>query len=126
MTTIQTRKIIFGVMLMIAIASLLIQSRIKSSGQLKTNVVKASLPEVGHDTSPRLPNMAQVPITRNEVGLGQSIKAQEGITTRGTGSGAILIAGILPETNGEVGATQRVEIVNRGYQIFDNLTGTSV
>jgi hypothetical protein len=126
MTTIQTRKIIFGVMLMIAIASLLIQSRIKSSGQLKTNVVKAFLPEVGHDTSPRLPNMAQVPITRNEVGLGQSIKAQEGITTRGTGSGAILIAGILPETNGEVGATQRVEIVNRGYQIFDNLTGTSV
>jgi hypothetical protein len=31
-----------------------------------------------------------------------------------------------PDTNGEVGATQYVQIVNEGYQIFDKVTGASV
>ncbi len=31
-----------------------------------------------------------------------------------------------PDTNGEVGATQYVQIVNEGYQVFDKATGTSV
>jgi hypothetical protein len=31
-----------------------------------------------------------------------------------------------PDTNGEVGATQYVQIVNEGYQVFDKTTGTSV
>ena len=31
-----------------------------------------------------------------------------------------------PDTNGEVGATQYVQIVNKGYQVFDKVTGTSV
>src|SRR5438132_10644674 len=84
------------------------------------------LPEVVNDTSPQLRDMVQVPVTSSQVGFRQSTKGQERITTRGTGSGAILVAGILPETNGEVGATQRVKIDSRGYQIFDNLTGTSV
>ena len=31
-----------------------------------------------------------------------------------------------PDTNGEVGATQYVQSVNRGYQVFDKTTGASV
>ena len=31
-----------------------------------------------------------------------------------------------PDTNGEVGATQYVQIVNEGYQVFDKTTGTSL
>ena len=31
-----------------------------------------------------------------------------------------------PDTNGEVGATQYVQIVNEGYQVFDKTTGTSI
>ena len=31
-----------------------------------------------------------------------------------------------PDTNGEVGATQYVQMVNDGYQVFDKTTGTSV
>ena len=31
-----------------------------------------------------------------------------------------------PDTNGEVGATQYVQIVNQGFQVFDKTTGTSV
>ena len=31
-----------------------------------------------------------------------------------------------PDTNGEVGATQYVQIVNKGYQVFDKTTGASV
>src|SRR5256885_3552905 len=31
-----------------------------------------------------------------------------------------------PDTNGEVGATQYVQIVNEGYQVFDKSTGASV
>ncbi len=31
-----------------------------------------------------------------------------------------------PDTNGEVGATQYVQIVNEGYQVFDKATGASV
>jgi hypothetical protein len=31
-----------------------------------------------------------------------------------------------PDTNGEVGATQYVQIVNEGYQVFDKTTGASV
>ncbi|HSQ23079.1 MAG TPA: hypothetical protein VLN44_01645, partial [Pyrinomonadaceae bacterium] len=31
-----------------------------------------------------------------------------------------------PDTNGEVGATQYVQIVNEGYQVFDKATGTSI
>jgi hypothetical protein len=31
-----------------------------------------------------------------------------------------------PDTNGEVGATQYVQMVNEGYQVFDKSTGTSV
>jgi Fibronectin type III domain len=31
-----------------------------------------------------------------------------------------------PDTNGEVGATQYVQIVNEGFQVFDKTTGTSV
>ena len=31
-----------------------------------------------------------------------------------------------PDTNGEAGATQYVQIVNEGYQVFDKTTGASV
>ena len=31
-----------------------------------------------------------------------------------------------PDTNGEVGATQYVQMVNEGYQVFDKATGDSV
>jgi hypothetical protein len=31
-----------------------------------------------------------------------------------------------PDTNGEVGATQYVQIVNEGYQVFDKATGVSI
>src|SRR5499427_4629133 len=31
-----------------------------------------------------------------------------------------------PDTNGEVGATQYVQMVNEGYQVFDKATGSSV
>ena len=31
-----------------------------------------------------------------------------------------------PDTNGEVGATQYVQIVNEGYQVFDKVTGASI
>ena len=31
-----------------------------------------------------------------------------------------------PDTNGEVGATQYVQMVNEGYQVFDKATGNSV
>ena len=31
-----------------------------------------------------------------------------------------------PDTNGEVGATQYVQMVNEGYQVFDKTTGASV
>ena len=31
-----------------------------------------------------------------------------------------------PDTNGDVGATQYVQIVNEGYQVFDKATGASV
>ena len=31
-----------------------------------------------------------------------------------------------PDTNGEVGATQYVQIVNEGYQVFNKTTGASV
>ena len=31
-----------------------------------------------------------------------------------------------PDTTGEVGATQYVQVVNQGYQVFDKATGTSV
>ena len=31
-----------------------------------------------------------------------------------------------PDTNGEVGATQYVQIVNEGYQVFNKSTGASV
>ena len=31
-----------------------------------------------------------------------------------------------PDTNGEVGATQYVQIVNEGYQVFDKATGASI
>ena len=31
-----------------------------------------------------------------------------------------------PDTNGEVGATQYVQMVNEGYQVFDKVSGTSV
>ena len=31
-----------------------------------------------------------------------------------------------PDTNGEVGATQYVQIANEGYQVFDKATGTSL
>jgi len=31
-----------------------------------------------------------------------------------------------PDTNGEVGATQYVQIVNEGYQVFDKTTGASI
>ena len=31
-----------------------------------------------------------------------------------------------PDTNGEVGATQYVQIVNEGFQVFDKTTGASV
>src|SRR5438552_1124273 len=79
-----------------------------------------------NDTSPRLRDMVQVPLTPNRVGLGQSIKAPKAMTARGTDSGAILVSGIFADTNGEVGTTQRVKIANKGYQIFDNRTGASV
>ena len=84
------------------------------------------LSEVGNDTSPRLRDMVQVPVTPQKVGFGQSTKGQETMTARGTDSGAILVSGISPDSNGEVGATQRVKIVNKGYQIFDDLSGTSL
>ncbi|HBB96051.1 MAG TPA: hypothetical protein DC054_11735, partial [Blastocatellia bacterium] len=84
------------------------------------------VPQLGHDTSPRLRDMVQVPVTPNEKGLGQSIRAQEAITRRVAGSGKILVAGISADTEGEVGAIQRIKIAKNGYQIFDNRTGTSV
>src|SRR5207302_8875681 len=31
-----------------------------------------------------------------------------------------------PDTNGSVGSTQFVQIVNEGYQVFDKATGTSI
>ena len=31
-----------------------------------------------------------------------------------------------PDTNGEVGATQYVQMVNEGYQVFDKITGASI
>ena len=31
-----------------------------------------------------------------------------------------------PDTNGEVGSTQYVQIVNKGFQVFDKITGNSV
>ncbi|HEV7395485.1 MAG TPA: NF038122 family metalloprotease [Pyrinomonadaceae bacterium] len=84
------------------------------------------LPEVGNDTSPPLRNMVQVPVTPQKVGFAQSTKPQETTTARGTDSGAILVSGISPDTNGEMGSNHRVKIVSRGYQIFDKLTGASV
>ena len=79
-----------------------------------------------NDTSPRLRDMELVRLTPNKAGLGQSIKAPKAMTVRGTDSGAILVSGISADTNGEVGATQRVKIAKKPYQIVDNRTGTSV
>lgn len=84
------------------------------------------LPEVGNDTSPPLRDMVQGTLTPNKVGLGHSITAPIAMTAGATGSGAIVVSGTSPDTKGEVGATQRVKIVNKRYQIFDNRTGTSV
>ncbi|MBS1790357.1 MAG: NF038122 family metalloprotease [Acidobacteria bacterium] len=68
-----------------------------------------------HDTSEPLRDMAQ-----------QSVKASKAKITRGTDSVAILVSGISPDTQGAVGATQRVKLGNDRYQIFDNRTGASV
>ncbi len=35
-------------------------------------------------------------------------------------------AGVPPDTNGAVGKTQYVQMVNDGLQVFDKLTGTSL
>lgn len=83
------------------------------------------LPEVANDTSPRLRDMVLVPVKPNE-GAFESIKSQKATTARDTESGAILVSGVSANTDGEVGATQRIKIVKKGYQIFDNLTGASV
>src|SRR5262245_18879966 len=68
-----------------------------------------------HDTSEPLREMAQ-----------QSVKAPKAKTARGADSAAILFSGISPDTNGAVGATHRVKLVNKGYQVFDNRTGASL
>lgn len=62
-------------------------------------MARLSLPEVGHDTSPPLRDMAQVP--PNDVEFGQSTTSQQAMTARDTDSGAVLVsAGISPDTNG--------------------------
>ena len=78
-----------------------------------------------NDTSPRLRDMMQLPVS-NALELGESTKAQETVTALGTDSDAIVVAGLSPDTDGELGATQRVKIVNSSYQIFDNRTGASL
>jgi len=83
-------------------------------------------PEIHHDTSPLLRDMAQMPVKANELSVGQTANVQETMTARGTGSGVMLVAGISPDTDSERAATQHVKIADRSYQIFDNLTGDSL
>ncbi|MEO8286116.1 MAG: hypothetical protein ABI670_06735 [Chloroflexota bacterium] len=49
-----------------------------------------------------------------------------GLSFNGIGFPGVACNCAPPDTNGEVGATQYVQMVNEGYQVFDKTTGTSV
>jgi hypothetical protein len=86
---------------------------------------KPSQQSLRNDTSSRLRDMAQVPAKTDRVAIAQ-IEAGERTTARESQSGASLVTGIVSHSTGEVGASQRVKLVNNVYQIFDNVSGASV
>jgi hypothetical protein len=116
-------------------------------------VSAASRPIVGHsvrnDTSPALRDMALIaphPWREHEVNLNPSIykastpKPDGARQTRrfpnnmpspalnfdGVGFPGVNCNCAPPDTDGEVGSTQYVQIVNSGFQVFDKTTGASV
>jgi hypothetical protein len=113
----------------------------------------ASRPIVGHsvknDTSQALrtmPRIAPRPNREHEVNINPSIykasspKPDAALQTRhfknnmpsptlnfdGIGFPGVNCSCAPPDTNGEVGSTQYVQIVNSGFQVFDKTTGASV
>jgi Carboxypeptidase regulatory-like domain len=102
-----------------------------------------------HDTSKPLREMTQYPVVSLPADQDQGVVAARGnpvigndpvvqstLATPNMPSPALNFEGIdfpgvscncaPPDTNGEVGATQYVQIVNEGYQVFDKTTGASV
>ncbi len=105
-----------------------------------------------NDTSPPLRDMVQLPITPHSLGEGneanknpeifnthvdrpdpvvQSAMAPSAMPTPIQNFDGIPFPGVVcncapPDTDGEVGSTQYVQMVNEGYQVFDKATGASV
>ncbi len=105
-----------------------------------------------NDTSPPLRDMVQLPITPHELGeereanknpeifnthvdrpdpVVQSAMAPSAMPTPIQNFDGIPFPGVIcncapPDTDGEVGSTQYVQMVNEGYQVFDKATGASV
>ena len=133
--------------------SLAVTALARSTGQdQKSNVVVGA--SVHNDTSPPLREMKQLPLDQRQEGeanenpklLNHHIDSADPVVQ---GASALMaFAGLSmpspllnfdgvafpgvacncapPDTNGEVGATQYVQIVNEGFQIFNKTTGASL
>ena len=93
-----------------------------------------ALPPVREHEAPENPKIGIVresgsrPDTVVQKTLAQSILATviPGLNFDGIPYPGVICNCAPPDTNGEVGATQYVQIVNEGYQVFDKTTGNSI
>ncbi len=119
-------------------------------GQGQSNVTVGA--STHNDTSPNLRDMKQLPIAKKgereanknpKVPHAKHKDADDSVVQSGPAAPSVSMPGTInnfdgipfpgvacncapPDTNGEVGATQYVQIANEGYQVFDKATGTSV
>ena len=92
------------------------------------------LPPVDEQEAPKNPKIGIVresgsrPDTVVQKTFGESLLADviPGLNFDGIPFPGVVCNCAPPDTNGEVGATQYVQIVNMGYQVFDKATGNSI
>ena len=93
-----------------------------------------AIPKQQHSNeNPKIPNKHQDspdPVVQDSFGALKSLMAinmpSPILNFNGIGFPGVACNCAPPDTNGEVGATQYVQIVNEGYQVFDKVTGASV
>ena len=87
-------------------------------------------PEKEGNENPKVPAALKHKDKSDEAVQGQSFAPQLNMPATSLNFDGIPFPGVgcncaPPDTNGEVGATQYVQIVNEGYQVFDKTTGAS-
>jgi hypothetical protein len=105
-----------------------------TSKPLREMKAQPALPKAQHENeNPRIPNKhkdAADPVVQTTFGDLKSLMTVEMPTPllnfNGIGFPGVACNCAPPDTNGEVGATQYVQIVNEGFQVFNKSTGASM